>query len=698
MKILFLILFFVIHSFSAEAKIPAAHNYSFQNFLSDTTQKNISAEKDTSKVKLQDTIKVVRKKIEVVSVTPLLENSESGEILRKKNLDVTDHRYTGNFFTNLPFGFLRDLGTIGQPNEILIYGQGFNNLSFLNDGIEINNRLQNSFDVNLFQSEGIDSIEIIPLARGFLYGMNNPAAVNFISRDFYTARPYSRIKFYQAPNDEGFIDGIFSSNFGERLSTFFEITNQSTEPRYSNTEYGSWLGTARFRYLLSNSITLLASYNYSQSYQELFGGVDADAIAVDQFDEVLYDNIRAPVRFSTRYQKTRTHNFLLKALAKIDEGSLLDLSLYSQANLTEYRQNEFEQSTQANAAEIINNNRYETYGAKLNYSFTKNFLDFSLINTLENQKLRSYAHFIKSDITFFSSAGKLSLFPKSNFISASLFGKYMNYDGEDNFGLGVDGQIILNENIKFHSGYSVFEKPRTHYEYIPFVAITGDISTDGQTNGKQKNSTFELKISYTDNFINSSAGYFYINEKDKLIAVVENQDTLLNDNANYFEKESRTLQGINLKFDLKFWKLLISTNTSYYFDESSRKKSALPEFTSSGGIYYIDTLFNNNLKLKTGINYYSVGSRNSIFFDFEKGISTPYIIHIADNIRTYPQIPEKFFPADYQIDFFLSGKIQDSAIVYFVFENILDAKYFIAQYYPKQSRGLRFGIAWEFLD
>lgn len=695
MKILFLILLFFIKPFSAEAKISEDYNsFQLSSAVNDTTKKNILVEKDSSKVKLQDTIKVVRKKIEVVSVTPLLENFGGGEILHKKNLDVTDYRYTGNFVTNVPFGFLRDLGTIGQPNEILIYGQGFNNLSFLNDGIEINNRLQNSFDVNLFQSEGIDSIEIIPLARGFLYGVNNLAAVNFISKNFNTSRPFSRIKFYQAPNDEGFIDGIFSSNFGERFSTFFEITNQGTLPRYSNTDYSTWIGTARFRYLVSNSLTLSASYNNSQSYQELFGGVDAGNIPGEQFDKILYSEDEAPVRFETRYQKTRTHNFLLRALAKVDDGSLFDLSFYSQANLTEYRQNESESNTQTDVAKIVNNNRYETYGAKLNYSFTKDFVDFSIINTFENQKLRSYANPTKSDISFFSSAGKLSLLPKSNFISASLFSKYMNYDGEDYSGFGVDGQIILTGNIKLYSGFSSFEKPKSPYEYFSSGVTPTDISTITETNGKNKNNALELKADYKSDLMNLSVGYFNFFEKNKLIAAIVNRDTMLSDEAFYFKKTENTLQGINLKFDLRFWKLLLSTNTNYYFDESSRKKSSLPEFTSSGGVYYIDTLFNNNLKLKTGINYYSVGSRNQIYFDFQKNISTPYFV---DNSSTIINSFDNY-STEFQIDFFLSGKIQDKAIVYFVFENLLDAKYFIVPYYPKQSRGMRFGVAWEFLD
>ena len=44
----------------------------------------------------------------------------------------------------------------------------------------------------------IDSIEILPLPRGFLYGPDNYiAAVNFIEKDFLTPVPYTRIKYYE---------------------------------------------------------------------------------------------------------------------------------------------------------------------------------------------------------------------------------------------------------------------------------------------------------------------------------------------------------------------------------------------------------------------------------------------------------------------------------------------------------------------
>ena len=83
--------------------------------------------------------------------------------------------------------------------------------------------------------------------------------------------------------------------------------------------------------------------------------------------------------------------------------------------------------------------------------------------------------------------------------------------------------------------------------------------------------------------------------------------------------------------------------------------------------------------------------------DFEKNISFNKYYTIVNFVPTSTLIPGSFSPS-FQLDFFLAGKIQNSATVYFVFENLFNAKYFIVPYYPKQARGIRFGVAWEFLD
>lgn len=704
MKYFLLILFFSLSLKNLIAEI---------NFTTELFQNNILENQDTIKTKtpfkkdslntsFADTTKIIHKEILLpVKLPSSINYGGTGFILQKEKLNYTDYRTTADYFRQSTFGFNRDLGIVGQPSEVMLYGQGFNNISFINNGIDITNRLQNSFDLNLFQSESIDSIEVFPLVQGFFYSnINNIASINFISKDFNTKQPYSRIKFYQAPFEEGMFDGIFSSNFGPRLSTFFEITNQSTDLRYSNTDYSFWTGLIRLRYLLNENINLNFSYNYSQTNQQLYGGVDADSIknlySPDQFTEVLFSADAAPVRFSDRYHKVRNHSFVLDLTAKISDNDLLNFSLYSIAGLTEFRQNEYNKSSLDNMAVITNNNRYETYGAKLFYVHNFSFISYSSINLIEENKLSSYGNLIRRDLTNFSSAHKFLFFPNSNFISASVFGKYLNYDGENNSGYGFDGTLYISKQIKLYGGFSSFDKPHSIFENIPHQIISDDISTDSPSLGKSKNTNIELKLFYSSDALNLSLGFFSQSQNDKLISGIVSRDSSKKDQAVYFGRRDGLIKGFNLNIDFTIWKLLFHSNTSYYFDSESRSEFGIPEFTSNGGIYYIDTLFNNNLKLKTGINYYSIGSRNHIYFDFEKGISTPYII---DNYYNGSIINSfEYFSPEFEFDFFFSGKIQDRAIIYFVFENLLNRQYFIVPYFPKQERGIRFGVAWEFLD
>ena len=634
-------------------------------------------------------------------ITPLLDENFKTSIISKKTLETTDYRTTADFFTNVPFGFVRDLGSIGQPNEALIYGQGFGNVSFLSDGISINNRLSNALDLNLFQSESIDSIEVIPLSRGFLYGgMNNPVSVNFISRQPELRKPYSRIKYYQAPNSEGLIDGIFSLTPFNRINTYFEITNQNTNPTYTNqntktlvgTDHSNWMGSARLHYLLSNNINIIARYKYIKTITQLFGGVDADSISrkyfPSQFYQILYDKFSAPVRFTNRYQKVSGHNFSLRMLGNFIEHSPTDISFYYQSNLTEFRQNEY--ANQKNIEYIVDDNKYSTIGGNLRQDFNFDFGKLTSNTNFEKGKYTLESPFVSEETTksLFSTTAIISFNLFNNSLNPSLFGKYTNYSGNSYVGFGADAVLSVDESIKLYAGVSSLEKLRSYWEERFALAQL--------KKNKQKMSSTEFSASSRNNNLKATVGYFNQTSSNTFIAVIHEQDKMKT-SAFYGDVKNISLQGLNLKLDLKVWKILFSTNSSYYFNKENRNDYKLPEFTSYGGIYYVDTLFNNNLKLKAGINYFSIGERNQVMVDFEKNISFNKYYTIITSVPTSTLIPGSFSPS-FQIDFFLAGKIQNSATVYFVFENLLNAKYFIVPYYPKQARGIRFGVAWEFLD
>jgi hypothetical protein len=591
--------------------------------------------------------------------------------ISKKYINFSDYRYPGDFFKLMPFGFLRDLGTVGQPSEYILYGEGFNNISVLNDGVFLNDRIFNAFDLNLFQSESLEKIELIPLARGFLYGAdNNPAAINFVSRKYLHERPYTRLRYYQAPYDEGFIDGYFSSNFAEKLNISFELTNQSTSPRYPNSDYGLWSFALRARYKLNDSSFTFLSYKYSKTNTQLNGGVNIDSAVSSPFDyenPVIYNPILAPVNFYYRYQKSTLRYFDAGIKSYLGSNAPYKISFFLRSHLNEYRQNDTTYFiTQSGIDTIIRDNG--SMSAGLNYNQSLNFGAFRLFSINQFEYTSFSSPLIDEDkLTVLASSligateimrGKLEL---------SFFGKYLNYNGDSHLGYGADFSLRILSGFIFYAGYSNFSKPYNPYEKSLF----------GES-GKQIYHNVEIKLSYYSPLMNAEASYFRKDIKNRLIMTESG-----------FIFKSILIDGANLRASLKLWKFLFETNSSYYFNREGRNSLGLPEIISTGGIYYVDTLFNNNLNLKTGFNFYIYGRRPGIYYDLEKMISASWPIYRDDDY---------LFKSSNQIDFFLAGQLQERAILYFVFENLLNSKYFIVPYYPKQERSVRFGVAWEFFD
>jgi outer membrane receptor protein involved in Fe transport len=209
-----------------------------------------------------------------------------------------DYTYTGNLIEPFQFNFIRNLGTPGQANETFIYGVGIDGISYLQDGILINDRKDNLLDLNLVQSEDIETIEILPSPRGFLYSpFNNPVTVNFITRDFIPSQPYSRIKYYQGPYGEAMVDGGFNALFSRNFLFSFDVTNRKYDSSYTNTAFSTWMAKVRARYYFTSNLYLSATYNYVDKQTGNWQGVDADSILRSgiPLDDLLYEPDFAPV-------------------------------------------------------------------------------------------------------------------------------------------------------------------------------------------------------------------------------------------------------------------------------------------------------------------------------------------------------------------------------------------------------------------
>ena len=596
------------------------------------------------------------------SIAPIYANAltEKSFFIKNSELLKLEYQYSGDYLRVFPFNFIKDLGFTGQPNETFLYGVGNNAISFLMDGISYNDRNTNSLNLNLIQSEDVDSIEIIPLPRGFLYGAyNNPVSINFITKDFIQAKPYTRIRFYQGANRDMMFDGSFNAMVLNKLIASFDITNRIFDGTYTNSDYSIWQGKIKLKYLLSNDVNIIASYNYNDYNAGYSGGVNLDSVFArdENVDNVLYDFRSAQMFYPNGELKTLTHLPRLRFLIKPTEWMKTDASFY-------FLFNRYEKNT--SGSEYLEN---KTYGLNIRNDIDYSFFKFQLNVDYEKRDVYSSSSFYNSiapvplnvfqnqlDVDLFSVSGVISANLDDGTFIPSIYYKRSTYnknysqpaaynDDKTSHGVGVDLLFKIKSSFGLYLGTSVL-KPYSSSE--------------------QEYALIELGTKYQNEFVFADLKYFYNEYTYGLYTGGFFFDYIKFGDVNGL--------GLNLKF--KYWDLLLESNSAYYAAADNNKLIGVPDFKTQTAFYYTSKLFNDNLDLKTGFVFYYTGKNN--VFTFENGL-----IEV---------------PSSNKLDFTLAGEIQKTAIVYFLWQNLLGNDYYITPYYPMPSRSIRFGVAWEMFN
>lgn len=573
--------------------------------------------------------------------------------ISKNQIKQMDYRYTGDFLKKSAFNYTIDFGFIGQPNVSVLYGVGQNGINFMQDGILINNRYSNFSDLNNIQSEIIDSIEIVPYPRGFLYGpYNNPVSVNFISKDFVTTVAYSKIKYYQGPDGEALADVYFNSMISERINFSFDITNRKKDDKYFNSNYSYWQGTFKLKYLSSNKFNIVGTYNIEKSIIGLNGGVDTDSISTitSNIDSLLYDAVFAPVRFVDRSKEFRTHNFNVKLLTKFSNSLKSDISLY-------YRFSN-ERIAQTNNTPMLNStNNEKLYGFIFNNKFENEVFNLNFLTGYESTDIISDStlNLITVNRSFHSANYFASLILSTQLlrgkITPSIFYKYQ-YSSSNNInnnrrGFGADLTIKINYKTNIYFGFSSFKN-----EF-----------TDNFT----KN--YEARIDYTDNKFIISVGAFFRKDFYQPINIYTTE---------IFFKEQQSLKGFSAKLNFRLGDFSIENKGEIYNSSSSTSDYlwVVPNKLFASGLYYNNYVFKKNMLLKVGIIFTHNGVRKA----------------------SYDNLSIATVPSFNRFDLHLSGIIQEVATIYFTWENLTNEQYFIVPYYPMPERNIRFGISWELFN
>lgn len=627
--------------------------------------------------------RALRDSVVTDTLAPVYQLPEQGAFraFSQDDLKLMNYRDGATLLQHFPATFNRSMGFPGLPSEVTFYGEGNGKISFLEDGIEINDRYSESLYFDNLHDGYIDKLSLYPSYMGFLHAYRpSQITVAVTGRDFVSGAPYSRIKYFEGPAGEGFIDVQFNQTIKNRLVLFTEITNNKVDDGFRNSNLSLWKGKVNLKYILSNRLNLAAGYNYIQQDLGLNGGVNYDSakslaasIPGRSLDDFLYDDRAAPVNFLNRYQKNTKHRLHFKAFGSIGSIGYVEGSLFHQTNLNEFRQNE--DSLFTNPNRVLSNRRYTVTGGVFRATFdTKYFAadvhaNYESVN-FENEWFDPTAGFVPSGSSrrnSFSAGGILT--GKLGSFALSGFGKIFIYDGTFYPGIGGEAKVEISEGLSFRAGASYLEG----YDAGVWFNHSNTYTTRLEA---------EL-IFQTGNLHASVLGWGSNTGFKNQGAVMPTIDPLIPlPPAEPKKLAFGTVASLGYSLG-SFTAFLDAQYNNKQLEISG--KNIIPAFIAKTGISFRDTLFDDALDLKTTISY---SYRTST-------VATNYNFYV-DRVFYTPWIDD--VPASGQLDFHVAGTIQKVATLFFAWENLLGSKYYLSPYYPVLPRNIRFGITWEFLN
>ncbi len=579
----------------------------------------------------------------------------------------SDYRFAGDVLSIFPATFNRSMGTLGQHEELLIYGRGFNNISVFQDGLLLNDRTSNNFDFNFIQTESTDSIEIASLPRGFLYGTkNNPVGINVMPSSKTVTAPYSRIKFYQAPNGEAMLDARFNQRVYKKAQLSFGITNRKIDQSFENSDYSLWAIKAGLMVPLSNTTTFYTNFQHDRMVTGLYGGVNVDSVA-KQYNDVtsaIYSPIQAFPNYTYRYEKQHQNTVSVMLNSTQWNSSFTSLRFYFRDNLTEYRENEYKEDPAKQR--IVFNRASKSEGVSLRQDVNLPFGSLNAFGGYENTTVHDFYNFTQPQSSALYAGASLNTAMFDSTVIPAVFAKYLNISGTAYTGAGADLQYNFTDKFNLYAGYSTFEKQR-EYSYEPEKNI-------------MHNAEIKLRAKYSLCKFEWNAFYSKGNKlADSSVSVYSfNESGITNVNAN---DEPVTGTGISLSVRYSF--LQLESSVSYQKSTMDNKAvKTVPEISGSAGLYYRGIHFDSSLVIKAGV-------QTKFFTEF-----TP-LQYDYYYTRTYYSTAVKAVKASSIMNIVIVGEIKKAAIVYFTYENLLGAQYYITPVYPAFGRGMRFGLSWE---
>lgn len=517
------------------------------------------------------------------------------------------------------------------------------------DGIQLNDPVIGGIDPEVFSINEVNAIEEISASRSLLYGINSfGRSFNVITKDYFTPLPFSQLRFSQDRGNSLFADVFYSQALSKNFGFQIGVTNQNFDGRFINSAFSTWKSRTRISFYPNNNLNIKGNFYYNYLKRGLNGGVEPGS---DNIDSMLSGD--AEVRNDFNSEESELISFDSKIVARLFKNpqSLTKVNLYSQNILRGYSfktsasqtntfhnfyhsvigglnilQNIFLEHNERFSSDIIVG--CELKLSKTDFGNTERSLNIYSIKTGYELK---YNPVTLAGIYRFDRANDF------NFSSFSIEGKASLFNSSE-FGMNISTGIRKN-------GFSRISSTRDGL----IISSPGFYTFEGGIDLRYRQLSFE----------------FYTNK---------NHDNLKLWNENSFS----ALFSYSPKW------------MTFEFIYQHSKAEIYPENYVKGCLFYKGILFNGNLKLQTGFNYYYYNIEKIFEYDYETG----------NFLATGKEFPRK---NQFNVDFFVGARI-GSANVNLTIANIFNSLLYNAYIYPLDNRGgflnsiSRFTIVWDFLN
>ena len=609
--------------------------------------------------------------------------TDSSLVLDAKAIRWIERISLGDVAEAMPGIWMRDQQSAGQYNALTGRGMDSRGVAFIRNGRLMNDPASGIYNPFHVSVDDLAGAEIISGSRAFVYALNSTgASVNLVSRSFFSSRPYTRIAYVQGPYEYSFTDGIYSQNILRALNLHVGFQGQSTSGRLPNSAHGAWNLRTRLTYHLADDFSLTLSEYYTGTKTRMNGGLRSGGI-----DPTV--PVASAIVNTDSYEKLTRHDVDLTLAARLfaDSADVSTLTLYYSHNLREYRDEEL--GTSPNGIYIFQDHRSSWMGAQFQQLFSAGPQRLSFGAGLEIRQIEGSPTLgrRRNVIGNVRAVEELLFIPS---VTLGIFGRYDRYLNGDHFGVGTDARVLVTDELTALAGFSVSERLPTYGELFwtdPSVTRSGAIGPEGHTVG-------EAGLAYRPvpgTVVRLMYGVRAISDPILFTPTgAPNGDAPTGHGALYpgfmiSAGPTVTTQTIEAGLSAQIWYVLLEG--TFLWTKQQRDGASdpdiYPEFAARGGIYFRANLFNGGLDLKTGFQGAYQSDARGAYFD-----------QVA---LAYAENPGEPASGGASVNFVLTAGIGD-AVVYFTWENLVDGLWYRTPYYPIRDRGIRFGLAWEFLD